>query len=279
MGQLPDIQSKANVCNYTAAPAAAPVYSEGIWSCSSLESVQHKGGIKPFLHSHPFASCTFCAISLVKHSTESFNVNCWIGSSGVWLFSLPSRGTSVLLRMGLVPINELIRCSLLWWLVLKLPARCVGVFFLFLFCSDEGDMKVSLQVINKKKKNPSFWHWNLFVHCPFVFFSSPIVCKIRSKWQTLDICQYCRCICSLLGCSCCFCLHVFWPDRAHLDTCRSSPWEKSSPKSGEIDRCRAQQWEILHDYSDLLFKTEIWRDNYNKHEPYFFKDSSVAKSV
>lgn len=31
VGQLPDIPSKANVCSYTAAPAAAPVYSEGIW--------------------------------------------------------------------------------------------------------------------------------------------------------------------------------------------------------------------------------------------------------
>lgn len=173
MGQLPDNQSKANVCNYTAAPAAAPVYSEGIWSCSSLESVQHKGGIKPFLHSHLFASCTFCAISLVKHSTESFNVNCWIGSSGVWLFSLPSRGTSVLLRMGLVPINELIRCSLLWWLVLKLPARCVGVVFCFCFVLTKGIWRSAYRSSIKKSKILLFGTETYLFIAPLCFSPHP----------------------------------------------------------------------------------------------------------
>lgn len=111
---VPDIPNEANKCQ----PLQVPQFAwRGFGSCSSWESLQHKGGIKPFLLSHPFARGTFCATSLTKHSTESSNVSCWLGSSGVWLFSLPSRGTSVLLCMGLLPINELIRCSLSWWLV------------------------------------------------------------------------------------------------------------------------------------------------------------------
>lgn len=142
------IPNEANVCQ----PLQLPHFTgRGVGSCSIWESLQHKGGIKPFLHPHPFGRGTFCATPLTKHSSESSDVNGWLGSSGVWLFSLPSRGTSVLLCMGLLPINELIRCSLSWWLVFELPARCVGEF-LFLFCFWWRDMKVILQVTDLKKK-------------------------------------------------------------------------------------------------------------------------------
>lgn len=89
----------------------------GFVSCTTWESLGHKGGIEPFLHPHPFARGTLCATSLTKHGAESSNVSDWLGCSAVSLLSLPSRGTSVLLCMGLLPINELIRCSVSWWLV------------------------------------------------------------------------------------------------------------------------------------------------------------------
>lgn len=110
--------NEANEFQFVCQPLQLPHFTwRWFGSRSSWESLQDKGGIKPFVHPHPFARDTFCATPLTKHSTEPSNVNGWLGSSGVWLFPLPSRGTSVLLCMGLLPINELIRCSLSWWLV------------------------------------------------------------------------------------------------------------------------------------------------------------------
>lgn len=85
------------------------------------------------------------------------------------------------------------------------------VFVLFLTKGYEGQLTGHWF---KKKKILLFWHWNLFLHCPFAFCSS--FCKIRWKQQTLDCCQCCRCIGSFLlvvaasTCTCSDWRHLCW---------------------------------------------------------------------